>query len=108
VVSECNIAYLSREDALAIQTIDRLIPENRPFTEWGLMMLSDMPDKFVLEPYRFTCTALRFLFPFVSDVLRLLDFPGWIEARPALKETADTTIAFAQSQNTLVFDVPYP
>ncbi len=79
-----------------------------PFTEWGLITLSDTPDKILLEPYRFTCTALRFLFPFVSDVLRLLDFPGWIGAHPLLKEAADTTIAVAQSRNTLDFDVPYP
>ena len=59
-----------------------------PFSEWGLMTLSDDPDKILLEPYRFTCTALRFLFPFVSDVLRLLDFPGWIGTRPALKQTS--------------------
>jgi hypothetical protein len=108
VRSDCNIAYLSREDAQAIQTIDRMIPEHMPFTEWGLITLSDAPNKILLEPYRFTCTALRFLFLFVSDVLCHLNFPGWIVARPALKEVADTTIAFAQSQNTLVFDVPYP
>ncbi|MDQ6660417.1 MAG: hypothetical protein M3Z24_05570 [Chloroflexota bacterium] len=108
VISDCNIAFLSREDGHAIQTVDRMIPENMPFTEWGLITLSDAPDKILLEPYRFTCTALRFLFPFVSEVLSRLDFPRWIGAHPPLKEAADTTIAFAQSQNNLAFDVPYP
>ncbi len=108
VISDCNVAFLSREDAQAIQAIDRMIPEHMPFTEWGLITLSSFQDKILLEPYRFTCTALRFLFPFVSDVLRLLDFPGWIGVRPALKEAADTTIAFAQSQNNVEFDVSYP
>src|SRR5712691_8728251 len=41
VISDCNIAFLSSKDAQAIQTIDRMIPENMPFTEWGLMTLSD-------------------------------------------------------------------
>jgi hypothetical protein len=108
VISDCNVAFLSREDAQAIQAVDRMIPEHMPFTEWGLITLSDGPDKILLEPYRFTCTALRFLFPFVSNVLRLLDLPGWIGIRPTLKETADTTIAFAQSQNNVEFDVSYP
>ena len=108
VVSDCNIAFLSREDAQAIQAIDRMISENMPFSEWGLMTLSGVPEKILLEPYRFTCTALRFLSTFVNEVLYLLDFPGWIETRPALKMAADTTIAFAQSQNTLAFDVQYP
>jgi hypothetical protein len=108
VISDCNVAFLSREDAQAIQAVDRMIPEHMPFSEWGLITLSDGPEKILLEPYRFTCTALRFLFPFVSNVLRLLDFPGWIGARPALKEAADTTIAFAQSRNNVEFDVSYP
>jgi len=108
VISDCNVAFLSREDAQAIQAVDRMIPENMPFTEWGLITFSDDPEKILLEPYRFTCTALRFLFPFVSDVLRLLDFPGWIGVRPALKEAAETTIAIAQSRNNVEFDVSYP
>ncbi len=108
VISDCNIAFLSREDAQAIQNIDRMIPENMPFTEWGLLSFSGDADKILLEPYRFTCAALRFLFPFVSDVLDRLDFPGWIGAHPPLKETADKTVVFARSRNTLAFDIPYP
>src|SRR5260370_21039122 len=108
LISDCNVAFLSREDAQAIQAVDRMTPEHMPFSEWGLITLSDGLEKILLEPYRFTCTALRFLFPFVSNVLRLLDFPGWIGVHPALKEAADTTIAFAQSQNNVEFDVPYP
>lgn len=108
VISDCNIAYLNREDAQAIQAIDRMLPEYRPFTEWGVMRLADMPEKILLEPYHFTCTALRFLFPFVSEVLEMLDFSRWIGTRPDLKAVADTTITFAQAQNTLAFDVLYP
>ena len=108
LISDCNVAFLSREYAQAIQAVDRMTPEHMPFSEWGLITLSDGPEKILLEPYRFTCTALRFLFLFVSNVLRLLDFPGWIGVHPALKEAADTTIAFAQSQNNVEFDVPYP
>jgi hypothetical protein len=40
--------------------------------------------------------------------LSLLDFSGWIETQPDIKTAADDTIARAQSQNNLVFDVPYP
>ena len=108
LISDCNIAFLSREDAQAIQAVDHMVPEHMPFTEWGLMTLTDSPEKILLEPYRFTCTALRFLFPFVSDVLNLLDFPAWIGVRPALKHEADTAIAFARSQNNIEFDIPYP
>ena len=108
VISDCNIAFLSGEDAQAIRAVDRWTPESMPFSEWGLLTLSESPDKILLEPYLFTCMALRFLFPFVSDVLRLLDFPGWMGGRPDIKAVADTTIAFAQSQNNIVFDVPYP
>jgi len=51
---------------------------------------------------------LRFLFPLVDEVLRLLDFSGWVGARPDIKAAADTTIAIAQSRNGVSFDVPYP
>jgi hypothetical protein len=108
LISDCNIAFLSREDAQAIQAIDRMIPEHLPFTEWGLMNLTASPDRILLEPYRFTCTALRFLLPFVSEVLGLLNFPAWIRDRPALKEVVDATIASARSQNNVEFDIPYP
>ncbi len=108
VISDCNIAFLSREDAQAIQGIDQITPESMPFSEWGLLTLPESPDEVILEPYHFTCTALRFLLPFVSDTLNLLDFPGWIATCPDIKAAADTTIAHAQSQNNIRFDVSYP
>src|SRR6266496_3296672 len=108
IISDCNIAYLNRDDAQAIYAFDQIIPENMPFSEWGLMQFLEEPEKAILEPYRFTCTALRFLFPFVDEVLRLLDFSGWVGVRPDIKAAADTTIAIAQSRNGVSFDVPYP
>ncbi len=107
VISECNIAYLSLDDAQAIYAVDQTIPENMPFSEWGLMQIPELPDKVILEPYRFTCTALRFLFPFVNEVLRLLDFPVWIGVRPDIKATADIAVAKARLRNNVQFDVPY-
>jgi hypothetical protein len=108
IISDCNIAYLNRDDAQAIQAVDQLIAENMPFSEWGLMQFPETPDKILLEPYRFTRTALRFLFPFVDEVLRLLDFAGWVGARPDIKAAADTAIAKARSRNGVQFDVSYP
>jgi hypothetical protein len=108
LTSDCNIAYVSREDAQAIHVVDRRVPENEPFSEWGLMPLLEQPEKVILEPYRFTCTALRFLFPFVNEVLRLLDVPGWVGGRPDMKAAADAAIVTAQSRNGISFDVPYP
>lgn len=74
------------------------------------MLFLEQPEKVILEPYRFTCTALRFLFPFVDEVLRLLDFSGWVETGtcPDIKAAADAAIAIAQSRNGVSFDVPYP
>lgn len=108
ITSDCNIAYVSRDDAQAIHAVDQFIPENRPFSEWGLMLFLERPEKVILEPYRFTCTALRFFFPFVDEVLRLLDVSDWVGARPDLKAAADAAIAIAQSRNSVSFDVPYP
>jgi hypothetical protein len=108
ITSDCNIAYLSQDDAQAIDAVDQILPEDMPFSEWGLMRFPEQPEEVILEPYRFTCTALRFLFPFVDEVLRLLDFSGWVGVRPDIKAAADTTIAIAQSRNGVSFDVPYP
>ena len=110
ITSDCNIAYVSRDDAQAIHAVDQALPENRPFSEWGLMLFLEQPEKVILEPYRFTCTALRFFFPFVDEVLRLLDFSGWVGTgtRPDIKAAADAAIAIAQSRNGVSFDVPYP
>jgi hypothetical protein len=108
IISDCNIAYLSRDDALAISAVDQVIPENMPFSEWGLMRFPEDPERVILEPYRFTCTALRFLFPFVNEVLCLLDFSGWMGTRLDIKAAADAAIAAAQSRNGVSFDVPFP
>jgi len=72
------------------------------------MQFLEEPEKVILEPYRFTCTALRFLFPFVDEVLHLLDFSSWMGVRPDIKAAADTAIAIARSRNGASFDVPYP
>src|SRR5258708_17321376 len=45
LISDCNVAFLSREDAQAIQAVDRMTPEHMPFSEWGLITLSDGPEK---------------------------------------------------------------
>lgn len=108
IISDCNIAYLNRDDAQAIQAVDQLMAENMPFSEWGLMQFPETPDEILLEPYRFTRTALRFLFPFVDEVLPLLDFAGWVGTRPDIKAAADVAITKVRSRNGIQFDVPYP
>ena len=106
VASDCNVAYLSQESAQAFLAIDRFPPEISPFSEWGLIRLTD--GQILLEPYRFTCMTLRFLFPFVNEVLHHLDFSGWINAKPNIKADADTAIDHALNEHKIAFDVPYP
>ncbi len=63
----------------------------------------------ILEPYRFTGAALKFLFAFVDGMLGHLDLGQWLEqADPQMKAEADTAIAAGKRQNYPVFATPFP
>lgn len=103
-VIDCSVVSLNSDHAAAIMRVDAPDSENDPFSLWGLWSLA--PDDTILEPYCFSGTALRFLLPFVDDILKLLDFSSWVGSHSDLKVQADEAIS--NHSFTQAFAVPFP
>lgn len=68
-----TVAHVKKDALVAIQRLDQ---PRYPFSKWGLSSISGIPP--MLEPYRFTRTALRDLMTFADKYIELLDFPSLI------------------------------
>lgn len=104
-LSDCNVVFLDSEAAKAIQAVDRHDPATLPFSEWGLVYANE--ERPLLEPYRFTGEALRFVLSFVDETLEHLDLATWLAPYPKRKLAAEAAADIGRRQNCPRFATPF-
>jgi hypothetical protein len=104
-LSDCNVVFPDSATVQAIQQVDSHDKERLPFSAWGLIYADEAQP--LLEPFRCSGEALRFVFSFVDGALTHLDLASWLSPFPQLKREAEIAAQEARKENCVSFAVPF-